>query len=138
MPILLLIVVIALLVWWSVGMHNTASLERLKETGFEVDYVLESAPQIVFDDDQKKMGFVKMTEVLLYDYEQVLHWEWGTTERPGWSNKGESDEIQQITFYMKDEKTPTIRVQVLNQADLKQWKVRLNTLLGKSIKQRNQ
>ena len=67
MIILLLIIIIAVGIWWSVNWHLDASLERLKETGFQVDHVLASMPRVVLDDRDHKVAFLILNKILIYD-----------------------------------------------------------------------
>ena len=125
MYILLLFIIIAVGIWWGVNWRLDASLERLKETGFQVDHVLASMPRVVLDDRDRKVAFLNLNQILIYDYEQVLGWEWGASQRPGWNDKGESDMIRQLTFRLNDNNNPTLRVDVLNEADANEWTILL-------------
>lgn len=125
----LLIVIIAIVLWWGLGEHNAASLDRLKETGFTVDYTLQSTPQVVFDEDRKQLAFITLDKVLVYDYDQVLGWEWKTAEHPGWTEKGNAPEGHYLIFYLQDENQPTLRVGALSESNARQWRDRLNTIL---------
>jgi hypothetical protein len=129
MLIFLLIVVIGIVLWFGIGLYNDASLEHLKQTGFQVDYTLQGSPPVVFDNIHKKLAFLKLTGVFVYDYDQVLRWEWGTQEQSGWNNKSESIEKPYLVFYLRDQNDPVIRIYGFDEAEFKSWRERLPALL---------
>jgi hypothetical protein len=94
-----------------------------------VDYTLPSTPPVVFDKAHKKIAFIKLNKVLVYDYDQVLDWQWRTKEQPGWGDKSEKPENPYLIFYLQDANQPTLQVEGFDQVKVKQWQAQLNTLL---------
>ena len=129
MFIVVLIILLAVGFWWALTLHTDASIERLKETGFVVDYTLPSTPPVVFDKAHKKIAFIKLNKVLVYDYDQVLDWQWRTKEQPGWGDKSEKPENPYLIFYLQDVNQPTLQVEGFDEVKVKQWQAQLNTLL---------
>ncbi len=110
MVIFLIVIIIALAAWWGLMQHGAASLEHLKETGFDVDHLIGTTTKLALDEDQRKLAYVGVTKVLVYDYEQVLGWEAKVVERDGWANKSEPAQIHYLVVYVKDEQQPEMRV----------------------------
>jgi len=131
----LLALIIGIALWWAVTLHTDASLEHLKQTGFQVSYTLEGSPPVVFDDAHKKIAFIRLNRVLVYDYGQVLKWEWGSSEQSGWSDKSETTENIHLTFYLKDDQNPVIRIEGFDEAEAKRWRSQLAALLSKASNQ---
>lgn len=133
----LLIVIIGIALWLGMGMHHDASLERLEQTGFTVSYTLQGDPPVVFDEVHKKLAFLKLTKSLVYDYDQVLRWEWGTQEYPGWNDKSEPTKTPYLIFYLQDKDYPSIRIEGLDQAEISRWRKQLPTLLSRAPPERS-
>ena len=134
MIIVLLLIVFLAIGWWVYQdtQNYEASLNRLVESGFEIDYTLEGRPSVVFDDDAKRLAFVSANRNTLYRYDQVLGWEWGSMEKPGWNDKSEADKSYYVVFYMQYEDEPTIKVEGIGESDVKLWRARLNKLLQRN------
>ncbi len=131
-PIITLILVIAFAFWmfWDTQSHE-ASQNNLLESGFQVDATLEGRPSVLFDRDDRKLAFVSSTRTTVYDYGQVLGWEWGSRPKEGYNAKSDTQESYYVVFYMQYEDEPTIRVEGLEEAEARVWQGKLEDLLGK-------
>jgi hypothetical protein len=134
MIIVLVLIVFLAIGWWVYQdtQNYEGSLDKLVESGFEIDHTLKGRPSVVFDDDTKRLAFVSANRNTLYRYDQVLGWEWGSMEKPGWNDNSEADKSYYVDFYMQYEDEPTIKVEGISERDVKLWRDRLNKLLQRN------
>ncbi len=126
--VFVLIIAIILALWWGLGQHNAASLERLEATGFRADHILEAQPPVALDEGREKIAFLTVHKVLVYDYDQVLGWDWESTERAGWQQKSEPTVDYALVFYLQDPDNPSLRVSGFGAEDVARWRSRLEGL----------
>ena len=129
MFIVIIVLIIAIAIWWGFTQYQATSLENLKETGFEIDYKLESSIPVAFDEDARKIAFVALDKVLVYDYAQVRAWEWETRKREGWANK-EAETVYSIVFHLDDPGQPTLRIENIDSDKIPEWKQKLADTLS--------
>jgi hypothetical protein len=130
--VFLALVVVVVAVWLGFQLLSQSALDDLKTAGFAVDYSLGASPQAVFDAGRKEVAFIRLNETLVYQFDQVLNWDYEPVQGSGWSNKGEPEEKYRINFYLEDDHNPVIRVEAPEGVEIELWRDRLKTLLAKN------
>lgn len=130
MAIVLVVLIIALAVWWGLVQHGAASLERLEESGFDVDHVIGTNTKLALDEDQRKVAYIGVSEVLVYDYEQVLGWETRVVDRDGWTNKSEPTQIHYLVVFVKDDQQSEVRIEGIDRREINRWSDQLDGWLS--------
>ncbi|MDX1657092.1 MAG: hypothetical protein R3310_17915, partial [Candidatus Competibacteraceae bacterium] len=136
MGLLAMFIVFVLLVllfagWVAWDWVNTeASVDNLAAVGFKADERLEGRPAVAFDRDRRQLAFVGAERATVYDYDQVLDWEWGSYQVQGWQQQDSPRQLHHVVFYMKYQDEPAVKVTGLEEKEAAYWRQRLETLLG--------
>ena len=77
---------------------------RLDKMGFTKSVKLESNNEVYFDEKQRKIAFVFSDALLVYDYGQILNWEWQ------WIEKNAVKKNNQIAFTINDREYPLLKI----------------------------
>ena len=76
---------------------------------------------MAFDEDARKIAFVALDKVLIYDYAQVRDWTWEMRKREDWANK-EAETVYSIVFHLDDPSQPTLRIENIDSDKVPEWK----------------
>ena len=113
MILVLLVVAIGLGLWWFFGQHNAASLDNLQASGFHADYTLDhNVSPVALDSRTRRIAFLGLTRVRVYDYRQVISWRFDDYENPGGNDRSEPQVHRELVFrlggYEEDGEDPNL------------------------------
>lgn len=122
MILVLLVVAIGLGLWWFFGQHNAASLDNLQASGFHADYTLDhNVSPVALDSRTRRIAFLGLTRVRIYDYRQVISWRFDDYENPGGNDRSEPQVHRELVFRLDDAEHPVVRLAGFDAEAARRW-----------------
>ncbi|SFM57309.1 hypothetical protein SAMN05421721_1112 [Ectothiorhodospira mobilis] len=122
LPVLIIVAIIAWVIYTKIQARN--QLDKLKQSGFQIDHLLNGSVKVAFNDATRKVAFVFRDMSLQYDYTDIKQWQWH------WIEKNAVKTNNQLHFTLRDKNRPLIKVGNLSKTEAEHWVAKLDAIIN--------